>query len=197
MDSLRQCAENFARLTEYEYYIIAGRSSKGVKESIEFVVSFRKSDFFHLAGLHKLTDLPQVRHVRSNAISNIIDGRLTEAQLCKSVRFCDIRDRLKAVASIERFMDSNELIFRYDKHNVSNTTIEADYLMQNVIDSCVTYLFLAKRREDDTQVCKSIFRKKNKDYTKGQQKFKLLYKEKISTKTGEKVIQYDRLSPKS
>ena len=45
--------------------------------------------------------------------------------------------------------------------------------------------------------CRSFFPKDKKDYTVGQPQFTLLFKEKITVSTGEKVIQYDRLTPKT
>lgn len=48
----------------------------------------------------------------------------------------------------------------------------------------------------DNYYCKSLFFKDNNDYTKGQTKYTLLYKEKINLKTGEVQIQYDRLNQK-
>ena len=51
--------------------------------------------------------------------------------------------------------------------------------------------------EENQFFCRSFFPKEKKDYTIGQPQFTLLFKEKITVSTGEKVIQYDRLTPKS
>ena len=53
MDKLQEKALSFKRLLDYEYRIILGR--KNVQTEIN--ISFEKSDFSHLIGLHKLTDI--------------------------------------------------------------------------------------------------------------------------------------------
>lgn len=50
--------------------------------------------------------------------------------------------------------------------------------------------------DENTQVCRTFFPKAEKDYTKGQPRYTLLKKEKINLKTGETIVQYDRLTPK-
>ena len=52
MDLLLQCALEFEKLIPYQYHIMVGRKGK----SLEFTISFERSDFHHLAGLHKLRD---------------------------------------------------------------------------------------------------------------------------------------------
>ena len=58
------------------------------------------------------------------------------------------------------------------------------------------YLFIEKRDDPGKQYCKSFIQENNIDYTYGQTKMTLLYKEKINIKTGETEIQYDRLISK-
>ena len=77
------------------------------------------------------------------------------------------------------------------------SNIKADYMLQNFRDNLIFYIFTEKRTNADTQFCKSFFENKDTDYTAGQTKMTLLYKEKINTMTGESEIQYDMLSDKS
>lgn len=53
MDILFDCAKNYEKLLNVSYHIIAGQKKD---ETIEFNITFKKSQFFHLFGLHKLTD---------------------------------------------------------------------------------------------------------------------------------------------
>ena len=194
MDLLQECATNYTKLLTSRYHIICGRSKAGQKERLAFDITFWQSDFYHLAGLHKLSDLPPFRRLRKpDTIAKILDGQLTESLARKSDYFSQIEDRLILLANLEPFLDSNDLVFRYDKKYAPGTTIEANYLLQNLFQQRIAYLFLAQRHEDNTQVCKSFFYKKNIDYTKGQQKFALLYKEKTNLTTGTTVVQYDKL----
>lgn len=58
------------------------------------------------------------------------------------------------------------------------------------------YIFLAKRGDMEQYFCRSFFPKEQKDYTKGQAIYTMLYKEKICLSTGKIQVQYDRLTPK-
>ncbi len=68
--------------------------------------------------------------------------------------------------------------------------------MQSEYDSREIYIFLDRLENEETHFCRSFFPKGDKDFTIGQAKYTLLYKEKINKRTGEKIIQYDRLSRK-
>lgn len=110
MDLLQTCAEGFERLLPYRYHIIVGRKGK----TLEFTISFDRADFHHLAGLHKLTD--NVRFLtgkRDSIMQEVLTGRLTLSQAQQSAFFCQMEPRLKPLAHLEEFLDSNEIIFRY------------------------------------------------------------------------------------
>ncbi len=193
MDLLQACAESFERLLPYQYHIIAGRKGK----TREFTISFEQADFHHLAGLHKLTD--NVRFMtgkRAAIMQEILSGKLTLSQAQKSAFFQQMEPRLRPLAHLEEFLDSNEIIFRYNAKIHMFSVIQADYLLQNEFDGQAVYLFLAQRMGDDTQVCRTFFPKEDKDYAEGQPRYTLLKKEKINRKTGEVIVQYDRLTPK-
>ena len=98
---------------------------------------------------------------------------------------------------IENFLDSNKLIFRYNQKLQTFSLIEAEYLLSTPYENTDIYIFLDRQKEPDYFFCRSFFQKEEKDYTKGQAIFTLLIKEKINLRTEEKIIQYDRLTPKS
>ena len=98
---------------------------------------------------------------------------------------------------IENFLDSNKLIFRYNQKLQTFSLIEAEYLLSTPYENTDIYIFLDRQKEPDHFFCRSFFQKEEKDYTKGQAIYTLLKKEKINLRTEEKMIQYDRLTPKS
>lgn len=104
--------------------------------------------------------------------------------------------RLLPLSRLEEFLDSNEIIFRYNSKAHAFSVIQADYLLQNDLDRQPAYLFLVQRAGDGTQVCRSFFPKAEKDYAQGQPRYTLLKKEKIHLDTGEVILQYDRLTPR-
>jgi len=104
--------------------------------------------------------------------------------------------RLKPLAHLEEFLDSNEIVFRYNSKVHAFSAIQADYLLQNSFEGTPVYLFLARRMGEDTQVCRTFFPKSEKDYAEGQPRYTLLKKEKLNLQTGDTIIQYDRLAPR-
>ena len=193
MDLLLQCALEFEKLIPYQYHIMVGRKGK----SLEFTISFERSDFHHLAGLHKLRD--NVRFLtgkREDIMAEILSGDLTLELARQSAYFDQIYPRLEPLSRLENFLDSNEIIFRYNSKAHVFSVIEADYLLENDYQGNPVYLFLVRRSGQDTQVCRTFFPKTDKDYAAGQTRYTLLKKEKINLLTGERVVQYDRLTPR-
>lgn len=149
MDLLQTCAVGFHQLLTYQYHIVAGRKGR----TIDFTISFDPSDFHHLAGLHKLTD--NVRFLtgkRANIMQEILSGNLTLSHAQRSVFFKQMEPRLKPLAHLEEFLDSNEIVFRYNSKVHAFSAIQADYLLQNSFEGTPVYLFLARRMGEDTQV---------------------------------------------
>lgn len=130
-------------------------------------------------------------------MQEILSGKLTFTQARQSEFFQQMEPRLKPLIHLEEFLDSNEIIFRYNAKVHTFSVIQADYLLQNDFEGQPVYLFLAKRTGDDTQVCRTFFPKAEKDYAQSQPRYTLLKKEKINIVTGEVTVQYDRLTPKT
>lgn len=193
MDLLQECAKSFASLLPFQYHIIAGRKGK----TLDFTISFDQADFHHLSGLHKLTD--NVRFLtgkRAIIMQEILSGKLTIAQARQSAFFPQMEPRLKPLSHLEQFLDSNEIIFRYNSKTHIFSVIQADYLLQNDFEGQPVYLFLAQRAGESTHVCRTFFPKAEKDYAQGQPRYTLLKKEKINRNTGEIILQFDRFSSK-
>ena len=71
--------------------------------------------------------------------------------------------------------------------------IKADFGLKNILEELTFYLFIQKRNYSEKQFCKSFIQEDNIDYTYGQTKMTLLYKEKIYKKTGDSVIQFNKI----
>jgi len=189
MDLLLQCALGFEKLTHYQYSFLVGRKGK----SLSFVISFDPVDFHHLAGLHKLRDNARfTTGKRDKIFKEILNSKLSLADAEKSIYFDQASPRLQPLSALEEFLDSNELVFRYNEKANIFSLIEADYLLENTLVGQTSYLFLAKRIDDDTHFCRSVFPKAEKDYSVGQPRYTLLKKEKKNLDTGEITIQFER-----
>lgn len=191
MDKLQTCAMAFRKLLDYEYRCIVGKKGK----TQEFVLAFRKQDFHHLAGLHKLEDIEEVRGNRERIFKDIVDGRITDETVDKSVYLHAMRNRIFYLTELENFMDSNNIIFTYDKMKNPMSKIEAAFLLENDIYATTVYFFIDQDTDSHKMIGRSFFAKEKMDYTINQSRMTLLFKEKINTITKKSIVQLDKLTP--
>ena len=89
-------------------------------------------------------------------------------------------------------IDSNDTVFKYNKKANMYSMIEADYLMENKMESRNLFLFLSND-DGDKYFCRSFFPKENMDYSKNQASWTLLYKKKTDLISGTETVLYNRL----
>ena len=190
-DKLQRCALAFRRLIDTRYKIIIGRKGRAT----EIILDFSETEFVHLAGLHKLKDNDFIRTAsRDKVFDYALNGRISYDTLTKSKNFDLIKERIDYFEFLESILDRNDIIFKYNSNKNVFSMIQADYLLQSEHDSRCIYIFLDRLENTGSHFCRSFFPKGDKDYTVGQTKYTLLYKEKINKITGESEVQYDKLS---
>ena len=192
MDKLAICVHTFEKLLDIQYHIIIGRKGKTTK----LCISFSKLDFHHLMGLGKLKDLRIATRNRGIVFDEILSGKITYETISKSHYLHLIENRFRPLAHIETLFDDNRLVFRYNMKANQFSVIDADYLLSTPYAKNDIYILLAKQKETGRYFCRSFFPKEQKDYTKGQAIYTMLYKEKIFLSTGLNQIQYNRLTTK-
>ena len=192
MDKLLTCATAYKNLLNIQYRVVIGR--KGKTETL--LIRFSEWDFHHLMGLGKLKDLRVARKNRKQVFQEIITGQTTYQTLAVSQYFSSIENRFDPLAEIENLLDDNRLVFRYNAKLNQYSLIEADYLLSTPYNGTDIYIFVAENPDTGCFYCRSFFPKEEKDYARGQAIYTMLYKEKINLLTGERIIQYDRLTPK-
>ncbi|MCM1560571.1 MAG: PBECR4 domain-containing protein [Butyrivibrio sp.] len=192
MDKLIACALAFEKLLDVQYRMIVGRKGKAV----ELLVGFSMLDFHHLMGLGNLKDLRLATMNRETVFQKILSGNFSYEVIAKSRYIHLIENRFHPLVHIEQLFDDNRLVFRYNQKQNQFSLIKADYLLTSPYEQNDVYIFLARRKESDRYFCRSFFPKEQRDYTKGQAVYTLLYKEKICLSTKDIHIQYDRLTPK-
>ena len=193
MDKLLSCATAFEHLLNVQYRIIIGRKGK----SVELRIGFSAMDFHHLMGLGKLKDLRIARKNRERVFQDILEGRTGYQTISASRYIGSIENRFEPLSYIERLLDDNRLIFRYNNKQNDFSLIEADYLLSTPHAGTDIYIFVAQNESTRLYYCRSFFPRERKDYTAGQSIFTMLYKEKIDLITGDITIQYDRLTLKT
>lgn len=195
MDKLQKIALNYKEILNMCYYFeIAKKQNMQI-----FNLTFEKTDFFHLAGLHKLTDIAAVQSEPNKEIvfNNIINGSISHDLIQHSRFYSSIHNRLSYLGDIEKILDSNQIVFKYLSKSNRLSRIEADYLLENAHETDIIYIFLNERVKVDKgnipiMCCRSFFPMSQLDYTKNQPSYTLLKKVRIDTVTGERVVQYDR-----
>lgn len=107
---LLQCTKNFEKLLDIKYHFEIAR--KGVIHN--FDLTFQKTDFHHIAGLHKLTDKRKLQHdSREKIFDDILQGKITQQFIESSSHYSEMNDRLSALINLEALLDSDNLIFKY------------------------------------------------------------------------------------
>lgn len=195
MDLLKKVATGFERLLSVTYYFEIAKKQNIYK----FALSFQKSDFYHLAGLHKLTDIASLQGEPSKekVFNNILNGSITYNLIEHSRFFPKMNVRLGLLGKIENILDSNQIVFKYINSSHQTSRIQADFLLENVYGLNIVFMFLndrsnAERSDVPIMCCRSFFPMENFDYTRNQPTYTLLRKIKTDTATGISTVQYDR-----
>lgn len=82
MDKIYECAAKFIALENYKYRFVVSQKRK----SRELLLNFYDTDFFHLAGLHYLTDISIPKN-RQDTLKNIIEKKKITDELLHKSRF--------------------------------------------------------------------------------------------------------------
>lgn len=183
MDRIYECATKFAILENYEYHFVVSQNRK----TQELLLNFYDTDFFHLAGLHYLTDI-SIPQNRKDTLKNIIKKKKITDKLLHKSRFYinskpdkDIKSRIEKLCFLEQYLDTNNIIRIYNTQNDKyiHSLIKADYLIESQLkDSTdIVYIFLKRRDENPNYLCVESFFKKD-TITYGGDKLYWMLKEK-------------------
>lgn len=186
MVTVFDCAIAYNKLLDVKYEFHLGHKNKLHRLEL----SFTQSEFFHLAGLHKLIDdTAQPRRLKREIIfQRILNNPVEmEALLSKSLYYSELQDRLLPLVNLEDLLDSEHLIFRYNSNQIPYSKIRADYLISGKLDVTDVFIFLVNNLELCN--CCSIFCKNMLDFTKHQTKFTILLKRKIRQSDGELLYE--------
>lgn len=188
MRNVLDCINAFVPLLSTEYELVLGR--KGVAVTLR--ISFDKKDCFHLMGLQYLIDRPELSKDRSKVFDEIANGTITIEKIESSDFYKKIEQRVHFLPLLEQMIDSNDTVFKYNKRANMYSMIEADYLMENNMESRNLLLFLSNGA-GNKYFCRSFFPEEKMDYSKNQASWTLLYKKKIDLPTGSEIVLYNKL----
>lgn len=154
MDLIYECATKFISLERYEYRFVVSKKRK----TREIILDFHDTDFFHLAGLHHLTDISIPRN-RKETLKNIIERRrITDSLLNRSRFFVnsesdkDIKSRVEELRFLEEYLDTDNFIRIYSTENMKylQSYINAEYIIESQLqgEGKLVYIFLKQREEN-------------------------------------------------
>lgn len=195
MDRLQMIASAYQMIMQKQYYFEIAKKNTLHK----FILSFEKTDFFHIAGFHKLKDVTvlQIKKNKGLIFDKIQAGDITFEQIKNSFFYDDIRKRLAYTEKLQELLDSNQIVFQYLENKNMASHIKADFLLEEGYKKDIVYVFLSERNMNvqqniPTMCCRSFFPMNQLDYSRNQPSYTLLKKVKLDTVTGERLIQYDR-----
>ena len=188
MRTVLDCMNAFKALLTTEYVIILGR--KGV--SVTLRLRFDKKDCFHLMGLQYLADRPELNRDRGKIFDEISNGIINIEKIESSDFYSKIQSRIHFLPLLEKILDSNDTVFKYNKKANTFSLIDADYLIKSKMENRNLFLFLSHRTKD-IYFCRSFFPEEKTDYTKNQAFWTLLYKKKINLMDGTETILYNKM----
>lgn len=174
MDLLKESALAFQRLIGSDYIITAQKGEK----RICLTIYFERSQYLHLIGLNKLSDIPIFKGNSRSVFQNILDGKITYETIRQSAFFESIRERILFFPEIESLL-YNEIILRFDQRK-AYSTICATMLLYRKQDDTYLHLFLIRdKAKADTLVPCSFFPRKDNKYIQRQQVYKILSVRKV------------------
>jgi hypothetical protein len=187
-DKLYNCAVAFSELLKYKYRIILGRKGK----PRELNLAFEKTHFFHLLGLHKLTNIDAFekggkRMNNERVFDDILAKKIKYEDISSNVHFNQIENRFEPFISIQKLIEDNNAIFGFNSRYYGWSKLSASYLM---VKTEVGKIFLFIDKHDNTYFGKSFFPESDIDFSLKQMQFTALYKERKNVESGETVVLY-------
>lgn len=167
--AITTCINNYNRLLNTEYVILIGRKNK----TCELKIHFDKQDFLHLAGLHYLSDIRQLRGDREAKYNELLLGTIPAHTIESSIYYERIKARIEALSELPSLFESDTLIFRFNNSMSVFTKIRHDYLVEFIGYDIPRYLFLREYKDKSFHGV-SFFPEETIDYTKGETRWTIL-----------------------
>lgn len=117
MKDVKECAKLYKQLLNKSYKF-------KLENGIEFTIYFSQNNFFHLIGLHKLTDLSRIANLSKTVVfKKILKGDISQKYIEKSEHYKKIENRIKYfenmldmfdITKTKIIVDFNPLLLNFD-----------------------------------------------------------------------------------
>lgn len=127
MDKLKAATQFYKdNLLNRKFRLRVGKN----KQEIQFDIVFATSNFKHLIGLNKLTDIPSTQNNSSAQIfRDILNNKLTYSEVSQSKYFSEAEERIEHFEDLYKALNGKELMLK-SQHGKFNT-ITADFMLTN------------------------------------------------------------------
>lgn len=119
MNTISECAKLYETILKKEYIFT-------IENNIKISIYFSASNFYHLLGLEKLSDITQLKNKKPNQIyKQILNGRITDTLVSNSKYYHLIESRVKnfeTLLDLLSFDKSNKIIIDFDLNKLNFKT---------------------------------------------------------------------------
>lgn len=119
MENIQECAKLYKSLIGKDFIFTLGNN-------VKFKLYFKPSNFHHLLGLGKLTDIKGVWNGNpSNVFKEILDGQISIETIKKSTKYYKIANRVKHFEKTTDMLDKekSKIIIDFNRDLVSGTEL--------------------------------------------------------------------------
>lgn len=171
MDLLKSCAEVYRKYIGYNYTFV-------LDCGIDIDVEFRAQYFYHLAGLHYLTDIAQVDRDKANnspvsIFKRILNDKINDELFKKSKFYTKIHDRLIHFLSFDDLMTA-KIIVDFDSYKVNRTSILSRYLLYKQYGDTYVILGLKYDMKHDIYIPETFIAEGTDYYIKNQISYNII-----------------------
>lgn len=116
METIKECAVLYKELLGKKYIFT-------LEGDYKFTIEFTPSNFYHLLGLEKLTDIDQIINAKPGKVfKSILSGDISERLINNSKHYALIKDRITYFDNLPdllHFSKSNKIIVDFDINKLS------------------------------------------------------------------------------
>ncbi len=146
---------------------------KRKNEVREIELLFLPYHFYHLCGLHKLTDLPYLKRKPKNVYLEILSKKITYSKIAKSVHIDKIRERLIHHAEMLNILKADSLFFKSLHGYFKGINADCVLTKSTLKEELFSFLFI-KKSENVYFPCSFFLRNEQKEYTKNGTRWMIL-----------------------
>lgn len=158
MDNIARCAQKYAELLEKDYFLT-------LENGIVLHIFFKKHNFKHLLGLHKLIDLQESKLSSGVLFKKALNGNLTDSILKKSSFYDLIADRIAAFPDVEKVF-GKKIIVDFNPLLLESCKLEAEYLLYTQYGE--GFIILSIGNTVSEEYPESFFYERTNQYLSGQ-----------------------------